>query len=53
MRIPTGCRVGQCESCFVRVIKGDAACAVAIDDAEEGGCLTCQAIPVSDMTLDA
>jgi ferredoxin-NADP reductase len=53
VRIPTGCRVGQCESCFVRVIEGDAACAVAVDDAEEGGCLTCQAIPVSDMTLDA
>jgi anaerobic selenocysteine-containing dehydrogenase/ferredoxin-NADP reductase len=53
VRIPTGCRVGQCESCFVGVVEGEAACAVANEDLEEGGCLTCQAIPLTDMTLDA
>jgi ferredoxin-NADP reductase len=53
VRIPTGCRVGQCESCFVQVVEGEALCATSNGELEGGGCLTCQAIPLTDMTLDA
>jgi ferredoxin len=51
--IPTGCRVGQCESCRVHVIDGEAAHAALPGELDDGSCLTCQAVPLSNMTLDA
>jgi anaerobic selenocysteine-containing dehydrogenase/ferredoxin-NADP reductase len=51
--VPSGCRVGQCESCAVRVTSGQVRHLVECPDLEEGFCLTCQAIPLSDVVLDA
>ncbi|MES2259631.1 MAG: molybdopterin-dependent oxidoreductase [Pseudomonadota bacterium] len=49
----SGCRVGQCESCVTRIIKGQVAHMVGDGPEEDGMCFTCQAIPSSDITLDA
>ncbi|MTH65680.1 molybdopterin-dependent oxidoreductase [Paracoccus shanxieyensis] len=48
----SGCRVGQCESCAVRVLGGDVAhlVATALDDASLA--LACCAIPASKVVLD-
>lgn len=49
-RLPSGCRVGQCESCAVHILKGSVAHLgdAPLDDA----CLTCIAVPIGDVTLD-
>ena len=51
--IPSGCRVGQCESCSVRVISGAVEHMSGDGPEEPGMCLACQAIPASDITIDA
>lgn len=48
--LPSGCRVGQCESCAVRVVSGKFAHLVAFDG-EPDQCLSCQAVPLSDLTI--
>ncbi|WP_397545603.1 molybdopterin-dependent oxidoreductase [Saccharopolyspora rosea] len=48
----SGCRTGVCESCRVEVRTGDVAHLSTVD-AAVGDCLTCQAIPLSDVELDA
>jgi ferredoxin-NADP reductase len=53
VRIPTGCRVGQCESCQVRVVEGEVAHFIAPENISEGHCLTCQAVPLTGLVLDA
>jgi ferredoxin-NADP reductase len=53
VRIPTGCRVGQCESCQVGVLEGEVAHLAASEDIGEGQCLTCQAMPLTRLVLDA
>lgn len=50
--LPSGCRVGQCESCVVRVVEGHFAHLIPFDG-EPGQCLTCQAVPLSDLVLCA
>ncbi|MCT2593342.1 molybdopterin-dependent oxidoreductase [Streptomyces sp. N2-109] len=52
VRLPSGCRVGQCESCAVRVLSGSVA---HFTDPPDTGdtCLTCQAVPATDVVLDA
>ncbi|OEV04466.1 molybdopterin-dependent oxidoreductase [Streptomyces oceani] len=52
LRLRSGCRVGQCESCAVRVLAGSVA---HLTDPPDTGddCLTCQAVPASDVVLDA
>lgn len=47
---PSGCRVGQCESCVVKVLAGSFTHLVAFDG-EPGQCLTCQAVPLSDLLI--
>lgn len=49
---PAGCRVGQCESCALTLVEGQVLHRVppALDD--ESLCLTCQAVPASDLVLD-
>ncbi len=49
--LPSGCQVGQCESCAVKVTNGRFLCPVETE-LEPDRCLTCQSIPLSDMTLD-
>ncbi|OZM79446.1 molybdopterin-dependent oxidoreductase [Pseudonocardia sp. MH-G8] len=54
LSLPSGCRLGQCESCTVPVLQGEVAHLVAPgDDLPDDQCLTCQSIPVSDVVLDA
>lgn len=48
-----GCKVGQCESCAVPILSGEVLYASDLPGAEDGTCLTCQAIPTSDLVLNA
>jgi anaerobic selenocysteine-containing dehydrogenase/ferredoxin-NADP reductase len=50
--LPSGCRAGQCESCSVPVASGSVA-HLGPYDGEPDHCLTCRAVPVSDLVLDA
>jgi ferredoxin len=51
--LPSGCKVGECENCAVRVLKGESLnlSPSEFDDPER--CLTCQSVPTSDLVLDA
>jgi len=51
--LPSGCRVGQCESCAVPVASGQVRHLHGEDPEDPGMCLACQAIPASDLVLDA
>ncbi|MER7761162.1 molybdopterin-dependent oxidoreductase [Streptomyces sp. NPDC097619] len=51
--LPSGCRVGQCESCVVPVARGRVQHLVPAPDLPEDSCLTCQSVPASDLDLDA
>jgi len=51
--MPSGCRVGQCESCSTRVIAGNVQHLNGVEPSDEGACLTCQCIPAGDITIDA
>ncbi|WP_280449989.1 molybdopterin-dependent oxidoreductase [Nocardia brasiliensis] len=54
LSVPSGCRVGQCESCAVRVLDGTVAHLVAVgSELPDDHCLTCQSVPTSDVVLDA
>ncbi|MFE4858544.1 molybdopterin-dependent oxidoreductase [Streptomyces sp. NPDC056670] len=54
LTLPSGCRVGQCESCACPVLSGSAAHLVTPDDAlPDTSVLTCQSVPTSDLVLDA
>jgi ferredoxin-NADP reductase len=48
--LPRGCRVGQCESCAMRIIEGSVA-RLGGDESAANQCLTCQAVPLSELTL--
>jgi anaerobic selenocysteine-containing dehydrogenase/ferredoxin-NADP reductase len=48
--LPSGCRVGQCESCVVKVLDGRFAHLTDFDG-EPHQCLTCQAVPLSDLVI--
>ncbi|MEU8872164.1 molybdopterin-dependent oxidoreductase [Streptomyces javensis] len=53
LTLPSGCRLGQCESCAVTVLNGEVAHLVApADDLPASQVLTCQAMPVTDLVLD-
>ncbi len=49
--LPNGCRAGQCGSCALSIVSGSIH--HAVDDVEAGACLTCCAVPIGDVTLDA
>lgn len=49
----SGCRVGQCESCAVEVLSGTVAHLHGAHPHHATNCLSCQAIPVGDVTLNA
>jgi len=51
--MPSGCRVGQCESCAVKVLAGKVSHLTGHGSDEPGMCLACQAIPVTDLSIDA
>ncbi|WP_342247372.1 molybdopterin-dependent oxidoreductase [Pseudomonas sp. OTU5201] len=53
VQLPSGCRVGQCESCSVRVVSGAARHLHGEEPENSSHCLACQAVPTSDLVLDA
>ena len=50
VKLPSGCRVGQCESCVMTVAQGKVAHLTAWDG-PAGQCLTCMAVPLSPIVL--
>lgn len=50
LQLASGCRVGQCESCAMRIVQGQV---VQLGDSETDPerCLTCQAVPLSELIL--
>ena len=53
IKLTSGCRAGQCESCVQNITEGDVAYGVDLEFNELTRCLTCQAVPASDLVLDA
>lgn len=49
----SGCRVGQCESCALRLLAGRAMQPDGLPEMEDGVFLACQMIPMSDIVVDA
>ncbi|MDB5770095.1 MAG: dmsA [Burkholderia sp.] len=52
IQAPSGCRVGQCESCLVTVISGKVRHLHGQEPEEASTVLTCQAIPEGSVSLD-
>lgn len=52
LSLPSGCRSGQCESCCLKVVSGSASHLSPYDGAPDS-CLTCCAVPLSELVLDA
>ncbi|MBN3802015.1 molybdopterin-dependent oxidoreductase [Paraburkholderia sp. Ac-20336] len=50
--MPSGCRVGQCESCAVRVVSGKVDHMGGHGPEEDGMCFACQAIPASKIEIE-
>ena len=53
LTMASGCRVGQCESCAVRVISGRIMHLSGTEPEDPSVCLACQAVPLNDVVLDA
>lgn len=53
LKLPSGCRVGQCESCAVSIISGQVRHLHGSEPEDPATCLACQAVPVSDLVIDA
>lgn len=49
----SGCRVGQCESCAVRIVSGRIMHLSGSDPEDPSICLACQAVPIGDVVIDA
>ena len=53
LTLPSGCQVGQCESCLLRVRSGQVVHMATVDLAEADTCLGCVAVPASDLVVEA
>lgn len=53
LHLPSGCRVGQCESCAVRIVSGTVRHLHGTEPDDPETCLTCQAVPTSDLVLES
>ncbi len=53
LELSSGCRVGQCESCSVGIVSGKVRHVHGTEPEDASTCLTCQAIPIEDIVLDA
>ena len=51
--LPSGCRVGECESCAVHIVSGCVRYLNGVESDDPSVCLTCSAVPTSDLVLDA
>jgi anaerobic selenocysteine-containing dehydrogenase/ferredoxin-NADP reductase len=52
LKLRSGCRVGQCESCVAKVLAGRTCYAAKLNYADADSCLMCQALPAGEVTLD-
>jgi anaerobic selenocysteine-containing dehydrogenase/ferredoxin-NADP reductase len=50
VRLPSGCRVGQCESCEMHIVSGEVV-HLSPYDGPPTSCLTCRAVPVTPLVL--
>jgi ferredoxin-NADP reductase len=53
LSLPSGCRVGECESCAVPIVSGRVRYLNGVESVDPSVCLTCSAVPASDLVLDA
>lgn len=53
LQMASGCRAGQCESCAVQILSGRTEHLTNEPYADKNACLTCSAVPVSDLVLDS
>jgi anaerobic selenocysteine-containing dehydrogenase/ferredoxin-NADP reductase len=53
LQMASGCRVGQCESCAVRLLAGKVRHLHGSEPEDPAVCLTCQAVPLEDVVLEA
>ena len=53
IRMPSGCRVGQCESCAVKVVAGKVEHMTGHGPEESSMCFACQAIPAGEVAIEA
>lgn len=53
LQMASGCRVGQCESCAVRLVSGRVMHLSGQEPEDPSMCLACQAVPIGDVVLDA
>jgi anaerobic selenocysteine-containing dehydrogenase/ferredoxin-NADP reductase len=53
LSLPSGCRVGECESCAVHIVSGCVRYLNGVEAEDPSVCLTCSAVPASDLVLDA
>ncbi len=53
LKLPSGCLVGQCESCLLRVRSGQVVHNADVELADADTCLGCLAMPASDLVLEA
>ena len=52
VHLPSGCRTGQCESCSVKILSGNVTHVTPFEGPADQ-CLTCRAVPLSDLVVDA
>ena len=48
-----GCRVGQCEGCRITLRSGHVGYLAEVEPQQEGDCLACVAVPLTDLEIDA
>lgn len=48
-----GCRAGQCESCRIKIVEGSAMHYTELAFDEQNHCLACQAVPITNITIDS
>jgi ferredoxin-NADP reductase len=53
LSLPSGCRVGECESCAVQIVSGRVRYLNGVESDDPSVCLTCSAVPASNLVLDA
>jgi anaerobic selenocysteine-containing dehydrogenase/ferredoxin-NADP reductase len=53
LSLASGCRVGQCESCAVHIVSGCVRYLNGVESDDPAVCLTCSAVPASNLVLDA
>jgi ferredoxin-NADP reductase len=53
LSLPSGCRVGECESCAVHIVSGCVRYLNGVESDDPSVCLTCSSVPASNLILDA